>query len=236
LIKSRSLPRFILNDEQKKILPPIIWRSRRGEADVRLDIVEIGLGTLRATHSMQIHKDGFFRFGNRDFFGSILKSEKEGSVFILDLKDWQDYGAYFDIYRLIAYPSLKSRYELPNEAGIDLYRRANYLARSDVSLDQSSGEILKTWDLIQDGVHNTNVDYYIMDNQGVPTGSSGLALTHFSNETPMWSFHQLCAVKEPTLVSLSGVLYTWRAEYLAGRIEILGNVPFCESVGREDLR
>ena len=55
--------------------------------------------------------------------------------------------------------------------------------------------------------------------RSAPVGCSSAVLAFYEESIPVWAFHQLCAKKKPELLSHSGQLYAWRAEYLAARTE-----------------
>jgi hypothetical protein len=77
-----------------------------------------------------------------------------------------------------------------------------------------------------------SADYVTVDQSGELAGASSAVLAFKRNEKPIWAFHQLCARASPDILEQSGQLYTWRAEYLAGRKEDLDVVVWFDSKSR----
>jgi hypothetical protein len=217
VIKSRSLPRVKLKAETRKLLPKAEWQSADKNVKIPLKLLEVGMGSVRAAcQSAPEEKGGHLLLGTAAIPVEIVRLGDSEIVFKLKFKDHSDFGAYFDYYRLVAYPSLRSRYEIPFEEGIELYKKSNYFGvfKAEKSREQLN-ELMHTWAAIKSGLHSTNADYYVVDDAKKPVGSSGLALACMAGNQHIWFFHQLCAIKNPDLVERSGILYTWRAEYLA---------------------
>jgi hypothetical protein len=221
VLKSRRLPRLRLTKEAREVLGSAIWIKSDGEK-LDLELLEIGLGTVRAKcKNLKDEKLGAFTLGEVTVPGEVLRSAEGEIIFSLKFETSEIFGAYFDEYRRVAYPSLRSRYDFPYEVGIDLYESAGYFETFDSAVTQEEKqEIMNTWNSIKTGFHKTNADYYVT-NEDSPIGCSGLALTNYVSGLSLWTFHQLCALKNPNLILESGVLYSWRSEYLAARPEQL---------------
>ena len=218
VLRSRKLPRVHVNDTIRQNLPPCSWNysTTAGKKSIDLKIIEIGMGSTVCHCSEPLEGSGNLRLGKLEFPARVVRSSKSETVFAYEFLDITLFGQFWDIYRLAAYPSLRSRYEFPYEVGIDLYKETGYFesCHQNKSQDEISA-IQETWELIKTGFHKTNSDYYVVDDKDKPTGCSGLALSYYSGEIPIWTYHQLCALKKPELLTRSGDLYLWRAEYLA---------------------
>ena len=217
-IKARGAPRVIVDDLNSSVLPEAYWEEENsGDCRQRLRVLEIGMSSLKVTHDSGLSPRGRLRLGEHYFNTRVFKTENTQSVLTLQLTDSRDYGAFFETYTKIAYPSLRGRYALPLEEGLKLYERSGYFQRSDLGAENIMPELLNTWTALEPGCHISTADYFVCDKDEIPMGSSGLAHTHYSGDCQMWTFHQLCAIRDPSSLDLSGVLYTWRAEYLASR-------------------
>ncbi len=230
VLKTRHLPRLVLDDAGRAKLPKATWTSSSGDP-IDLKLLEIGMGSVRASFIGEAllarEKSGKLSFGEALVPVEVVRSGKGEIILKLNFVDHKDFGPFWDYYRLVAYPSMRSRYEVPFEEGIELYEKTNYFGVYGAEKSSEEiNELIKTWEDIRSGFHSTNADYYITDDHGVLSGSSSLVLTNFSQNESVWAFHQLCAIKNPYLVEQSGVLYTWRSEYLAShpeKLSVTGN-------------
>ena len=221
--RRRRLPRISVNEESRQFLPEATWSDfEQKDAPVPIEILDLTLFSMRATGGSIGLKKGIVQLGKIAIPAEVVRSDKNETVLIFKFEKAELFGAFFDYYRKLAYPTLRERYEVPLNVGVDLYEKTKYFAnfQADKSA-QEKEEILSTWEALKSGVHITNSDYYVTNGDGEVTGCSGLALSYYSGEEPVWTFHQLCAVKDPQALRQSGVLYTWRAEYLAARPEKL---------------
>lgn len=233
--KARRLPRLSMpqNEDTPKIEVSISDENSI-EKKYNLFISEIGLKSIKLISDFQLPlKDCKLLINNKKISGKIVKADSNACVAVLNITSPAEFGHYFDFYRKYAYPSLRSRYEFPLNAGITLYKDANYFGKFEGNqFEESISHIIDNWKDLENGSHLTNADYYIVDDSNVPVGSSGIALAFFSEGNPVWIFHQLCALKNPALVKRSGYLYTWRAEYLAARPENLTVAVWFDSRSR----
>jgi len=213
--KNRRLPRYQIPEN----IPIHAHFYKNGDATaVQLDFIEIGLQSVRV-HAKNSTLEGVGRLKGRGFdvAAQVVRKLDNHVILSLSFDSGIEFGQYFDFYKTIAYPSLRSRYDFPLEVGIQLYKDSNYFGKyeGEKSVEQI-GNLIDTWEKTRTGFHSTNADYYVIDDQGKPTGTSGLALSHFKEKIQVWVGHQLCALKRPDFFEESGNLYQWRAEYLSG--------------------
>jgi hypothetical protein len=236
VLKSRHLPRLELDDAGRAKLPRASWISKSGNV-LDLKLLEIGMGSVHASLSDLSadwkEKTGKLSLGKASVPVEVVRAVKNEIIFKLRFAGHEDFGLFWDYYRLVAYPSMRSRYEVPFEKGVELYKKTNYFGAFHGEKTQLEiKELTDTWESIRSGFHETIVDYYITNSANEPSGCGGLALLLYSDERPIWMLHQLCAIKQPDLIVQSGVLHIWRAEYLAARAEALDAVVSFRSASR----
>lgn len=220
---SRELPRYRLDASNNELDLAGYWVSEASpENRIPLKFVELGLNSIRAKVSSELSGAGKLFVDECQIPTETVRASKTEVILALRFPDISTYGRYFDTFRKFAYPSLRSRYDFEFKTGLDLYSKTTYFSKYEGEKSpEVRDEIAETWKALRSGFHETNADYYITDAHGAPCGTSGLALTHIQQNIPVWTFHQLCALKQPELLERSGHLYLWRAEYLAGRPERL---------------
>ena len=225
VLKSRHLPRLELNEEQRRLMPKSSWRGTSDEKiAIDLRLLEIGMGSIRAsfTGNLPESKTGLLLIGETSVPTEVVRILENEIILRLKFNGHEDFGQFFDYYRVVAYPSMRSRYEVSFEEGIELYNKSNYFSSFNAAKTaEQRNEIIATWKAIKSGAHKTNVDHYILDDENKPIGCSSLALTNLSKNQSVWTFHQTCALKKPEWLASSAILYMWRAEYLAARSEDL---------------
>jgi hypothetical protein len=162
---------------------------------------------------------GVLTWYGRSWRASVLRSTGDSTVIMLCPASGQESGAFFEIYRLVAYPYLRRRDEVKSDDVIDLYEKTGYVGRYINQEGENSlrKEILNAWEQLKAGAHDTVIDYVAIGKSTNLVGCSGLALSHFQDGNPVWFFNQLCAISDPDLLEHSGGLYLWRLDYLLVR-------------------
>jgi hypothetical protein len=231
--RSRRLPRYTQQVTAGLELPKITWISE-GNPPVLAQVVEIGIRSLSVTTESKLNPSrGTVTIEGQTFQAELIRSSQNKYSFNLGFEKSDKYGSYFDVYRKYTYPSLRFRGDLPYEAAIELYEESKYFETGPGGLNPNKAIAMKSdWKAIDSGAHQTNADYYAVDENGKAVASAGLALCNYIKDRAVWSFHQLCALKRPDLVSLTGELHRWRVEYLAGRPESLVAVVWFNSNSR----
>lgn len=218
VLRHRKLPRVKVTTEMSERFGPVIWTSSKQGESLELNIFEITLSSVRVACRPPTERMGTISFDRLQLPAEALQSNSGETVFKLKFENQTVFGQYFDFYRRAAFPTLRSRYDLPFKMGIDLYVRSGYLDRFSPSTeDKDKIEIEKTWEALKSSFHQANADYYIVNRDGEATGCSGLAHSAYNDDEAVWTMHQLCAIRDPDLLEQSGILYRWRGEYLAGR-------------------
>lgn len=171
---------------------------------------------VRSDRSIEDSSSITVHWMGQNFQGVVVRNMDERIVIALDFSSGVQSGKFFDIYRQVAYPYLKRRNEVDSESVLELYERTGYIERysADSDAEKRRTEILETWEQLKPAEHEYVADYVAFDSSGNMVGASGLAMSHFQNDIPVWFFNQLCAVTSPDLLEHSGGLYQWRLDYL----------------------
>lgn len=214
--KARLLPRYKIQSDAF-----IEWQSLEQGEIKKFKIKEVSLDSI-CVEANSMPERGQILLGEHKIIGELVRNKRDSSIIKIKFETHIQYGAYFDFYRALVYPYLRSRYDFSPEAGLDLYVKTKYFEKfSKTELETTLSELPKTWEAIKSGTHETIADYYVVDEQGNPTAAGSLALAFFDEKNPVWMFHQNCSLKNPDLLERTGSIYTWRTEYLSGRPEEL---------------
>jgi hypothetical protein len=138
------------------------------------------------------------------------------------------------LYRKLAFPPLRPKSEFSADAILQLYEETNYFGRFATieGLERRKGELREVWGQVASSFHHHTADYVVVDDQGKPAGASSACEAFHHDGKAVWALHQTCARTSPDLLERSGMLYTWRAEYLAARPEDLGVIVWFDSRSR----
>lgn len=240
VIKHRRLPRVAVLPEDHTRLPKCYGLSTDGVKKISFECVELGIKAVRLKGDLNDENNGLLQMGFFCIEGchipvKVTRHSKNDAVFALYPRNYVEYGAIFDLYRVLAYPYLRRREEFPSDDVLDLYSdKTGYFGKFQTDSDgaQRKELIKQIWEDIADDRHRITADYVTVDDQGKLAGASSAALAFMKTDRPVWVFHQLCARTSPDLLTQSGELYTWRAEYLAGREENLDIIFWFDSRSR----
>ena len=109
---------------------------------------------------------GYICIGDIEAPATAAGTRDGKSVFRLCSESNTGAGKYFDIYRRIAYPSLRSRHDYPYELGLNLYYETGYFSKfSGEKTEEEKQELFQVWENIRSGTHETTADYYIADEE-----------------------------------------------------------------------
>ncbi|MCX6125318.1 MAG: hypothetical protein NTV34_11325 [Proteobacteria bacterium] len=221
-IKSRRLPRSKIDLTNAHLAPRVNWKCAVSETSDQLILKEISMLSLAAETEadLPLGKGTIVYKGHR-IPGEIVRRKGNQVIVSIQCETPEHVGSIFDLYRLVAYPYLRDRSEFPLSVAVSLLKNTGYLSKykSEEALRRSEVKIEESWGELTSCRNGFTADYYIVNEAGLPTGMSSTALAYKCREKDIWSFHQLCAMTDPSVLEHSGALYTWRAEYLAGRPE-----------------
>lgn len=220
LFDDRQLPRLILTASERSNLPEMHWHSEGLGDPVRLSISEISVKSLLANVEQSCTTAvGTLQVGTELFPAEIVDVRSGGVVIVLHFEDGLQAGIFFDIYRTISYPSLRSKYEQSLDESFQLMKETGFLDKynSPEAIKRCSENLVHTWESIRSAFHQYHAEYCSVDGSGILSGMSSATVGYVHQGLPVWSWHQLCARTDPDLLEQTGILYTWRAEYLAGR-------------------
>lgn len=211
-IKARQLPRVAI--DQSTNYAQITF----DEGTEHYSIIDVSLNAFSINGTLPANTIVPLLLDSKKYTGKVIHSFNKKTVISIIFNNDKEIGMFFDYYKQFAFPSLRGRQEIPYESALKLYKETGYTNKFEVKgANSDTGSALtEFWNQIADSKHELNIDYYIT-NEDAPTGASSCTLAFQDGEQEVWSFHQLCALKVPELVRLSGDLYAWRAEYLAAR-------------------
>lgn len=221
-IKSRRLPRVKIDATNVHLAPRVTWRSNEFETSSDLNLKEISMLSLSAeTELLPPLGKGVIAYKEHQIPGEIVRRKGNQIIVSIQCETSAHAGSIFDLYRLVAYPYLRDRGEFPLSVAVNLLKETGYISKynSDAAQRRSEEMIEESWARLSSCRNDFTADYYTVDDAGQPTGMSSTTLAFKRGEKDIWSFHQLCAMTDPSVLERSGALYTWRAEYLAGRPE-----------------
>jgi hypothetical protein len=232
-IKHRRLPRVRIDQEDREKLPKIYLNS----SNEPLQISELGLNSI-AVDTVEHFTAGEYELDFRS--ENNLKCRATGMirgeklVFCLLFENAITFGQYFNIYRKFAYPGIQPRSDFDNLTMFDLYEKTGYFGGflTDESKSKGRQDLLKTWEAVPNEAYDVTADFVTTDKQGTVIGASSVSLAFRDTNFEYWAFHQLCSIKSPDLLTASGHLYMWRADYLIGLPQDLKVVVWFRSESR----
>ena len=234
--RQRRLPRVFVNAENLDVLPPCsLISADNSELISEVKVVEMGMSSIRIEcSSIDGHSAHFIKFGCIQIPINCIRQNGTEAIFALKAKTSSEVGSVFDLYRKLAFPDLRPRREFSSGTIADLYGKTGYFDK--FSTEQERGdrvaEIELTWERLLAVSHERTADYVVVDENENPSGASSASHCFNHDNSEVWAFHQLCAVATPNLLEHSGQLYTWRAEYLASRLENVKVVGWFDSRSR----
>ena len=127
-----------------------------------------------------------------------------------------DEHEFFEIYCEAKYPSLVNAKKVNEEDIVELYKKSGYFNKFKIPNESALREleIRKSYSLKKECTSFYSCDYASLD-KGSINGASSCSLAFLDSNVEYWAFHQMCSIKSPSLIELSGALYKWRAEYLS---------------------
>lgn len=237
--KQRRLPRVRVQKELNRTLPEVYCEYEDGTRSLPLSVIEMGLNSVvtkdlnklsQAPKNLVFGKTSPLRIPVESF------RKQDRHIFRLIINDNTTFGKYFDIYRFVAYPGLVPRNSIPAQNLLQLYEETGYMegfpTRSEQGEQNLREELLNTWALVNGATPDSTADYVILDSEARTAGASSVTRAFADDKQEYWAFHQLCSRKSPDLLTASGHLYAWRAEYLAGRIGPLKGIAWYRSDSR----
>lgn len=235
--KRRPVPRVRINSEQStEVLRPR-WKSLSSESFHKVSISEIDVNTVYLDDTSLPQEDGLIELDGKLFHAELSHKGSRGTVITLRFETPIDSGAFFDIYKRFAFPSLESRPTLPTEKIFDAYKESGFF---DKFLGSAPPEVVAqyreslqaTWKSLESGAHKTVADYCSVSSEGTVIGASSLALAFKTPERDVWAIQQLCVRSEPEFFQNTRELYLWRPVYLTGRPDTFDVVCWFDSKSR----
>lgn len=234
--KSRRLPRIVLSDDIKQKIPISFWKGGSEQnSPIEVNLIELGMKSIKFCTNVKLNSTlGTLIVGDITIPAEIVREIENTYVILLKFKTGHDAGVFFDYYRIAAFPALRSKRDFTIDSILKLYEETNYFGKfiTEEGLQNRQKQICESWESIQNGFHKTTADYVVIGENNLLTGASSTVLGFNLDSKAVWVFHQLCAKTSPDLLEESGQLYTWRAEYLAGRPEDLEVVGWFDSRSR----
>jgi hypothetical protein len=236
VFKARRLPRVFLDDLMPPETSACYWENSSGD-QCEANILEIGLSsiTVAAKVDTKASGAGSLVIQGQRFDANIVRIDDAGrAVLSLKFTCGKELGRYFEIYRRFAFPSLLPRSQDNIDQGVQLYEGAGYLSKfgDQATIEAHKSEMAEVWRQTISGTHITTADYFATNNEGRLVGSSSCVSAFQSGDRPVWAFHQLCTLTDPSHLSATRDLYLWRSEYLASRPEDLVGIALFDSKSR----
>lgn len=215
-VKHRRLPRIRIDEVEAAKLPYLTIHGQE------VTVSELGLNSMALAKNVQVPEGSVelvFQIEPPLRLNAHLLARCGRQVLRLEFRDDLEYGRYFDIYRVFAYPGLYPKSEFSTESLIELYEKTGYFEgfQAELNREQRHKEFDQVWQSVYSAQHDTTADYVATDANKKPVGASSATLAFRGDGQDYWVFQQLCSIKSPDLLLSSGQLYTWRAEYLTGR-------------------
>ncbi|MCC6278238.1 MAG: hypothetical protein IT289_10020 [Oligoflexia bacterium] len=234
MIKSyqRGLPRY----EVPEALKTRFIARLTADKDYIGSIAELSVNAIKIAlpNTEQLPKLTKVFFSNgAEALGTLTRSTGTVGVFQLSFKDNQQFGLYFELFALIAFPDLRPRGSFPTTAVLDTYVASGFFDKFGT---EERAEILKSipkvWSRLSGAQHNVCADFAVVDDEEriLGTNSTILALKEEQNE--IWCFQHTCMLKNTKHLHHTRTLYCWRAEYLAGRKGDIAVYAFFDSKSR----
>lgn len=232
-LKQKRLPRVKVSEGDVAKLP--IFRLCDAGAETILEIEELGLNSI-SVKKIPEPKNKLVQvsIGGNLFNTEFVRNTSSNSIFQFKWNDSLDFGAFFEIYRKIAFPDLIPRTRDQFENVFQLYLETDYLTQFNVheNLSDIKSKLLREWEIILESNHIDTADYLTSDKKGKLTGASSVTRAFSTGDQQLWVFHQLCSKRSPSTLQSSGHLYTWRAEYLIGRPDNFKIIGWFRSASR----
>jgi hypothetical protein len=235
VFKNRRLSRFRLDDADRQQMGECRWFGEGASEGLAAPVLEIGMSAIRvAAPSLQPGAKGEIVIGEARLAVEVARMNRGEAVLKPILTNGVQTGVLFDLYRKLAFPPLRPKSEFSADAILQLYEETNYFGKFATAedMDRRKAELRDVWQRIAPALHQYNADYVAVDDAGTPVGTSSATEAFVHEGKPVWALHQTCARTSPDLLEHSGMLYTWRAEYLAARPEALGVIVWFDSHSR----
>ena len=225
--KSRRLGRHLINENDRSLIPTFVFRPDPKGREAILDLIEIGSQSLLIKQHIEPGSNGYLEFEGHKIYCTCPRKNSDGSILVLNFKSQQELGAYFDVYRKIAYPGLLPRSTASPDETISAYEASGFFSKFSKELVKDVYQkwlllIKESWKKISVPAHQNTADYVVVDRAtNKVTGASSLVLGFQNGSRPVWVKHQLCSIAEPKYLPLTKTVYLWRTEYLCGLPEDL---------------
>lgn len=233
--KHRRLPRVSLSESDRELIGPVEVQYAADGKSTPVKLIEMGMKSVRVMGvDFHVGEPVRIKLRGQTLPVKVLRQDMDYVIFEFKVNSAGQVGQIFDIYRLVAFPHLRPRHDYTNQQMAQLYSDTNYLGK--FTTDEAYGErvhaLAEVWDEVSKAQHSLSADYVTIAEDGSLAGASSCSLAFHYEGRDLWIFHQLCAKTSPNLLAQSGELYTWRAEYLAGRTEDLGAGVWFDSKSR----
>ncbi|MBS1962201.1 MAG: hypothetical protein JST04_08295 [Bdellovibrionales bacterium] len=216
VLGARNFPRHEIKAERNHPLKRANWVSKNGQR-FEITIESIGLKTLNfMSVDFQISEGevGEIKLGSFTTEAKCVKTTN-GNIICEWLISDSEYHKFFEIYASVSFPKLRTRTFYSGDDVFALYKNSGYFGQFGKA-DAFKPEIISTWNSLSVGHSYENVDYVTQDQELKPIGASSLTKAFVHGKTNYWAFHQLCALRREEEIDTTGLLYSWRAEYLLG--------------------
>jgi hypothetical protein len=225
VVKNRRYPRVLAQPQTK-----IEWKDNTGTKEYLVE--HLSLGSLVLETVLPINQSGIVVAGGTSFPAVTTRNFDGKTSLKMQLSNNLLIGAWFDYYRLHAFPGLRKRSECNPTHCIDLYHESGYFSKyKPAELELILSEIENSWRELECLDHVATADYVISKNDKLSgMGSSSYTYTHKGKD--FWTFHSLCTLKNESDLDLSRDLYAWRAVYNFSRIETMDTLLFFASSSR----
>ena len=231
----RHLPRVRLTQAMGLALPPLTIADGTQTTWHEAQVLELGLHSILVKFSSMVpDAPTVLRFGALELTVTTTRRSSNTLVLQMHFRDGRQAGAFFDIYRLVAYPNLRPRHSFPTAEVFALYMKTNYLKQflGEDAAGAVQGELEHIWDEVGRTQHGLSNDYVAINGAGDLCGASSLTQAFSDQFGPFWVFHQMCAVNEPDMLQCTRQLYNWRTEYLLARPESTRSLVWFRSSSR----
>ena len=225
VVKNRRFPRVHIDSDIT-----INWRAN--QESIKVKVKSISLGSIIVEGTFQLNTSGTIEAAGVQYPACVTRGFDGFTSIKLLLADNLLTGAWFDFYRLYAYPNLKKRSDLDSSQCLQLYSESGYFSKYKTgTLDAAINEIKQAWHDNEQLDHLATADYAVTS-EGLPVGIGSTSFTYSHQGKEFWTFHSLCALRNNEDLDLTKALYSWRAEYNFARVENMDTLLFFSSQSR----
>lgn len=218
---------------RKNLTQPIHVSISIDELETTCRILNLNPGNVVIDLNLPVGQKIRLKIEKNNFHGKSIRHLEHGTLIEIMFESDEENGCYKEIYFKNKYPNLSSRDYCDPSLVFDAFIKSGFFGNftNESNHENKKSDTIKTWENLKPIRHKSNIDMCLINN-GQPVGASSLTLGLRNKQQEIWIFHQLFSIKSETTIDDTGLLYTWRAEYLMNRMADINTLVWFRSESR----